>query len=329
MAEGFSYKAPGNIHLANGWDFVDTLHDNTYDYVDPKNVDLSGRTVFLTGASKGIGRETALSFARAGVSNIAIGARSSLDALEKGLQSAAQQAGRQVPQILAFHLDVADYASVESAAAEVEKAFGSLDIMINNAGYCEPFMNILDSKPEEWIRSFQVNVFGTYHVTRAFLPLLLKTPNGMKQIVNLTSIGSALVMPGGSGYNTSKLAISRFTECISAEYPEVLSYSVHPGGVSQTYCIIIYATYREDGIGVSLMVATELASGLPEALLPLLTDKPQLAADTMVWLTAERREWLQGRYISATWDMYELLQKRQEIMSGDLLKAKMRVEYGG
>ncbi|KAK3620970.1 hypothetical protein LTR56_022780 [Elasticomyces elasticus] len=306
MAEGFSYKAPGNIHLANGWDFVDTLHDNTYDYVDPKNVDLSGRTVFLTGASKGIGRETALSFARAGVSNIAIGARSSLDALEKGLQSAARQAGRQVPQILAFHLDVADYASVERAAAEVEKAFGSLDIMINNAGYCEPFMNILDSKPEEWIRSFQVNVFGTYHVTRAFLPLLLKTPNGMKQIVNLTSIGSALVMPGGSGYNTSKLAISRFTECISAEYPEVLSYSVHPGGV-----------------------ATELASGLPEALLPLLTDKPQLAADTMVWLTAERREWLQGRYISATWDMYELLRKRQEIMSGDLLKAKMRVEYGG
>ncbi|KAK5685872.1 hypothetical protein LTS10_001985 [Elasticomyces elasticus] len=306
MAEGFSYKAPGNTHLANGYDFVGTLHDNTYDSVDPKNFDLSGRTVFLTGASKGIGHETALSFARAGVSNIAIGARSSLDALEKALQSAAQQAGRQVPQILAFHLDVADYASVEKAAAEVEKAFGSLDIIINNAGYCEPFINILDSKPEEWTRSYQVNVFGTYHVTRAFLPLLLKSPNGMQQIVNLSSIGSALVMPGGSGYNTSKLAISRFTECISAEYPEVLSYSVHPGGV-----------------------ATELASGLPEALLPLLTDKPQLAANTMVWLTAERREWLQGRYISATWDMYELLQKKQDIVSGDLLKAKMRVEYGG
>ena len=77
-----------------------------------------------------------------------------------------------------------------------------------------------------------MNVIGTYYVTRSFLPLLLKTTQGLKQILNMSSIGANLVMEGGSGYNTSKLAISRFTESISAEYPEVLALSVHPGGVA-------------------------------------------------------------------------------------------------
>lgn len=88
---------------------------------------------------------------------------------------------------------------------------------------------------------------------------------------------------------------------ISTE-PSLLSYAVHPGGV-----------------------ATELAAGMGADKARLLIDTPALAAATLVWLTAERREFLRSRYVSVTWDMRELLQERPEIVDGDLLKIRMAV----
>lgn len=90
-----------------------------------------------------------------------------------------------------------------------------------------------ESDPEDWWRAWNINIRGTYLVTRAFLPLLLKGgPN--KQIVNLTSIGGHVTTPGASAYQISKLALMRFTEAISAEYGDegILAYTVHPGGVA-------------------------------------------------------------------------------------------------
>ena len=72
-------------------------------------------------------------------------------------------------------------------------------------------------------------------------------------------------------------------------------------------------------------VATELAKGMPEAMHNLLIDQPELAGDSIVWLTAEAREWLAGRYISVTWDAEELLQKRDKIIKEDLLKVRLAV----
>jgi NAD(P)-dependent dehydrogenase (short-subunit alcohol dehydrogenase family) len=174
--------------------------------------------------------------------------------------------------------------------------------VISNAGYLEPFVPFLESNPDEWKRTYEVNVFGVYHVAKAFLPLLLKTTDGLKQIINITSIGALNTLPGGSGYQPSKLAVVRFTEHISVEYPEMLPYAVHPGGVM-----------------------TELAKGMGKQYEGFLVDTPQLAADALVWLTAERREWLNKRYVSVTWDMKELLEKRQKIVEEDLLKVRMAV----
>jgi len=293
---------PGSELSSSGTDFTPTIHNDTYEYVNPEQFDLKGRAVIISGASKGIGRETAISFARAGASCIVIGARSSLESLKSEVQTAAKESGKQVPKVLALKLDVADNASVEKAAKEVENAFGKLDILINNAGYLEPFTKMVDSNPEEWKRSYEVNVFGVYHMTRAFLPLLLKTHDGLKEILNLSSIGANFVMPGGSGYQPGKLAVMRFSEFTNVEYPEILAYSIHPGGV-----------------------LTELAKKMGKDMEHLLIDQPRLAADTMVFLTAERREWLRSRYVSVTWDMKELLEKRQKIEDEDLLKVRLAV----
>jgi len=118
---------------SNGINFVPTIHNDTYDSIRPEQFNLSGRSVFITGASKGIGRETALSFARAGASLIGIGARSSLDDLTTEIATAAKNAGREAPRVVAVKLDVEDYGSAEAAAKEIERGVGRLDVLINNA----------------------------------------------------------------------------------------------------------------------------------------------------------------------------------------------------
>lgn len=291
---------------SSGFTFTKTIHNDTYAYISPTHTNLSHKSVLITGASKGIGRETALSYAKSGASKIALGARSSLSSLSSDLVSTAKAAGHPAPQILTLELDVTSHSSVAVAAEKVTAEFGGLDVLINNAGYLEPFVKIADSNPEDWSRVWDVNVKGVYNTTRAFLPLLLATQGGLKTILNVSSIGAHLVMPGASGYQTTKLALLRFSEFVMAEYGEegILALNIHPGGV-----------------------ATELANGMPEVMHKVLIDQPRLAADTVVWLTGERREWLAGRYVSCTWDMEELLEKRGEIEKKDLLKVRMAVGF--
>ncbi|KAF2166581.1 hypothetical protein M409DRAFT_66597 [Zasmidium cellare ATCC 36951] len=288
----------------NGTNFTPTIHKDTYAYIDPTQLDLSGRAVFITGASKGIGKETAISYAKAGASYIAIAARSGMDELEGSMIKAAKEAGRNEPKVLKLVLDVTSEESVQKAAESTEREFGRLDILVNNAGYLEPFVPITESKVEEWWKVWEINIKGPYLVTRALLPLLLKTSDSLRTILNVSSIGAQLIGAGASGYQTSKLALLRFGEFLNSDYKDqgVLSFGIHPGGVP-----------------------TELALGMPKQFQGGLIDTPELAADSMVWLTAERREWLAGRYVSVNWDMKEFLDKRAKIEEQNLLKVRMDV----
>ena len=183
---------------SNGIDFTPTIHHETYDFIRPDQFDLKGIAVFITGASKGCGRAAALSFAKAGVSYLGLGARSTMSDLEKEIQKVAEAAGKKAPKVLALTLDVSNEESAQSAAKEVERTFGRLDILCNNAGYLEPFIPIAESKMEEWWKVYEINVKGIWLVTRAFLPLMLK--DGKKTILNTSSIGAHGLRPGASGY---------------------------------------------------------------------------------------------------------------------------------
>ncbi|KAL8968370.1 MAG: hypothetical protein Q9183_002493, partial [Haloplaca sp. 2 TL-2023] len=173
---------------------TDPVHNDTYPAIDPLNADLSGKSVLVCGASRGIGRAIALSFAKAGASFIAIGARGDLTSLVDAIETQATKAKRSLPKILPIKFDISVLESVEKAAVSVEKEFGKLDFVVNSAGILSGPLSIIDSNPEDWERDFTVNVKGTYLVTRAFLPLMLK--GGDKQIVNVCSVGAHLVKPG-------------------------------------------------------------------------------------------------------------------------------------
>jgi NAD(P)-dependent dehydrogenase (short-subunit alcohol dehydrogenase family) len=252
-----------------------------------------------------VGRATALSYAKAGASTIIIAARSSLTSLIDEVKNAAKSVGKPEPKVLAIKLDVTSVASVEAAAQTAEKEVASLDILINNAGYLEKWVPIADSDAEEYWTSFTTNYKGTYLVTRSFLPLVLASST--KVILNIVSAGAHRVAFGASAYQTSKLALCRFTEFTVNEYGKegVIAIAVHPGGVD-----------------------TELARGMPvEMQKMVLVDKAEMSGDALVWYGGERREWLSGRYVSSNWDVGELEGKKEKILKEDLLKVRMAVGF--
>ncbi|KZT69454.1 putative oxidoreductase [Daedalea quercina L-15889] len=282
-------------------DFVPTPRHDTYAAVDPSKANMNGKVVLVTGASKGIGKALALSFAQAGVSGLALLARSDLTAVKAACE-AAQRPGQSL-KVLTIAADCTKTADVVAAVQKVKDTFGKLDVLINNAGYMEAITTIVDSDPEDWWRSWEVNVRGTYEVVRAFLPLLIES-GGDKIIVNTTSLAAHFLDGLFAGYKMNKLAILRFTELIMAEYGDkgVLAFAVHPGAIP-----------------------TDMGNQMPEDFKHILVDTVEIAAHGITWLVRERREWLAGRYFSCQWDVNELEAKRQEIVEGDKLKVRMVV----
>jgi NAD(P)-dependent dehydrogenase (short-subunit alcohol dehydrogenase family) len=289
--------------------FTATHHSTTYDYISPLRLDLAGKHVLITGAAweNGVGYATATAFARAGASAIAIADLHDVPGdLAMKLKLAAAQAGRLEPEVLRCTVDIAKQDSVQEMFVAVSQSFGGrLDIVVNNAAHMEPYTRILDSDPEVYWRTWEVNVRGLFNMARAFLPMQLASRakcNGLCTMINVSSSGALSARPVSGSYRSSKLAILRWTESLQLEYgmEGLLAFCVNPGAIK-----------------------TEITKGAPETLRNALPDRPDIAGDTIAWLAAERREWLGGRYVSCPWDMEELMNKKEEIIEKDMLKMRM------
>jgi NAD(P)-dependent dehydrogenase (short-subunit alcohol dehydrogenase family) len=129
---------------------TEQVHSDTYPAIDPTKADLNGKAVYISGASRGIGREMALSYAKGGASFIAISARSDLSEVEKEVKKAAVGAGREEPKTLSIKVDVTKSESVQNVGNAIGKAFGKLDILVNNAAIIGDFTTITDGDPDNW-----------------------------------------------------------------------------------------------------------------------------------------------------------------------------------
>jgi hypothetical protein len=168
-----------------------------------------GKTVLVTGASSGIGRETALAFANAGANVVLVARRAA--ALAK-VASAARTAG---VAALAVGTDVTDARAVDTCFRKAVRRFGSIDIVVNNAGILLPG-RVADLDPADLQRMLDVNLFGALHVMQAAVKQMESQPAG-GHIVNVASLAGRRGFSPLGGYCASKFALVGLTEALRTE----------------------------------------------------------------------------------------------------------------
>ena len=196
-------------------------------------IDHSGKVAIVTGASRGIGAATARELIEQGC-KVALLARTA-----DQIQTLAAELGSQA---LAITCDVADYASVAAATAQVTEAWGRIDFLINNAGIIDPIGHFADISPADWAKVIDVNVKGVAHCCHAVIPTM--TAQGAGVIVNVSSGAASSTLEGWTHYCASKAAVLSMTKCLNLE---LSAKGIHVVGMSPG----TVATYMQTAIKAS------------------------------------------------------------------------------
>jgi len=235
--------------------------------------ELTGKSALVTGAGRGIGRATAEALAAAGA-KVTLAARN--EAEIEALASEIRSRGGEAEAVVT---DVADYAVVTETVAHMERCFGHIDILINNAGIIDPIGPLAESDPEAWERCVMVNLVGAYHAARAVLPSMIAAGEGV--IVNVSSGAASHALEGWSGYCAAKAGLAMLTRSLAQELDGsgVRVYGLRPGTVNTG----MQAAIRASGLG-------EIAQMRPEDHAP--AGEP---AQVMVWLCGAGAAAFDGR----------------------------------
>ncbi len=169
----------------------------------------AGKTIVVTGGGSGIGRQLVLGLLGRG-SRVA-----ALDISEAGLSETARLTGDAADRLSTHVADITDRATVESLPAAVISAHGQVDGIINCAGIIQPFVKVNELDYSAIERVMNVNFWGLVYVTKTFLPHLLKRPSA--HIVNVSSMGGFVPVPGQTIYGASKAAVKLLTEGLHSE----------------------------------------------------------------------------------------------------------------
>ncbi len=189
--------------------------------------EFAGKVCVITGTGSGIGRALSLDLARRG-------ARLAISDVNEAAAAATAESCRSAGarEVESYRLDVSDKAAVFAHADEVLARFGTVNLVINNAGVAM-HQEVLETSVEDYEWIMGINFWGVVHGTKAFLPHLIASGDG--HVVNISSLFGLIAVPRESGYNASKFAVRGFTEALrqemlTARHPVGVS-CVHPGGI--------------------------------------------------------------------------------------------------
>ena len=235
--------------------------------------ELRGKAVLITGASRGIGEAAARAFAAAGA-RVALAARdrSRLSAIAREIGSGT----------LALPCDVADAGQVAEAVAATLRAFGRIDVLVNNAGLVEPIAPLAAADPAAWGRAIEVNLTGVFHGMHAALPAMLRQGGGT--VLTVSSGAAHNPVEGWSAYCASKAGAAMLTRMAHHEYGlrGIRAIGLSPGTVATDMQVAIKAS------GINPVSRLDWSAHIP-------ADWP---AHALVWLAGDEGAEFAGQEVS-------------------------------
>lgn len=169
---------------------------------------ITGKNAIITGAGRGIGRATAIAFAKEGIHVGLIGKTAA------NLEKVAEELRQYNVNVAIATADVSDQESITTAVQHVKSELGPIDILVNNAGIGK-FGKFLELSPEEFKNIIDVNLMGVYYTTRAVLPEMIERQSG--DIINIASTAGQKGAPVTSAYSASKFGVLGLTESLMLE----------------------------------------------------------------------------------------------------------------
>ena len=180
--------------------------------LDSNKQKLVGKVALITGASQGLGYQIAKRFANEGA-NLIICSRSKIE-IKDVVSELSQNFGND-QRIYGFDCDVSVQAEVDRLFQLIEKNFGNLDVLVNNAGIYGPLGPIEDSEWSKWVKAIEVNLIGSAYVMRKSIEVMKKQNSG--KIIQLSGGGATQPHPNASSYAASKAAVVRLAETLALE----------------------------------------------------------------------------------------------------------------
>ncbi|KAK9780156.1 putative oxidoreductase [Seiridium cardinale] len=270
-------------------------HANIYESISPTRPELSakGKTVVVTGGGTGIGAKTALYFAEAGASRIALLGRRKQPLLDT---KASIELKFAAVEVFVASTDIANKSEVDSAFAEFA-GDGKIDVLVSNAAIAGPREPARDVDPEEFLEATQKNLGGALLVAQAFL----RYASSNAVAINISSsLAHVPFGPGFTSYSVSKFAIVKFWDSLALGNPELSVFHVHPG-------VVDTAMNKESG-GVAAIGSS---------------DDVSLPAGFNVWLASPEARFLKGKFLWVNWDVDELKARAEEIENSAQLEIQL------
>lgn len=262
---------------------------------------LAGKSVLVTGGSRGLGRAIAEGCLREGA-RVVLAARDAA-----ALKATADEISKEfdaVDRVAWKTADVAQPADVEALVRLGEARFGHIDVLVANAGVYGPFGRVDSVDWQAWVDAVQINLLGTVLCCRAVLPAMVARASG--KIITLSGGGATGPLPRISAYAASKAAVVRFTETLAQEVRDVgIDVNAVAPGALNTRLLEEVLGAGPESVGQQFFDQALRQRDEGGA-------SPERAAELVAFLASSESDGITGRLISAVWDDWRELPKDRE-----------------
>jgi 3-oxoacyl-[acyl-carrier protein] reductase len=243
---------------------------------------LNGKVAVVTGAAQGIGKTITLLLAEKGASLVLCDIN--LEAAEETAREIEERGGK----CLVLKSDVSNFQDAEKIIKQAVERFGSIDILINNAGITKDNV-LLRMKEEQWDQVMAVNLKGTFNFTKASIKVMLRKRSG--RIVNIASITGMMGNAGQANYSASKAGVIGFTKAVAREYADrgITVNAVAPGFIATAMTDAIPEKEKE-----------ELIKQIPMKKL----GTPEDVANAVYFLASDEARYITGHVIGVNGGLY-------------------------